>query len=246
MKKFTVETKVIDFSDKSDPLVNKVYRETWPIRRQIFKANRKGNTMHPSLSFAEWIEITRKNPPLVMVNGSFIHSFVTHHQKKFMNFRNFADNLAPQVKSIHYFSCNNKEENLHRFFGYLKRLPKFNVTNRIIPIERNTDSEKSVFVKAESIDMTIVAMDEAYDDENLSHVLVFARDPSLIPLFKKLNEINVRVALVRAPNMPTSRALLAEANFILDLNDVLESLNSYSDVRISSEESVTDSESEAA
>lgn len=226
----TVTTRVIDLSDKSDPDSARVYRETWPVRRQAFKDNREGKFMLPEISFQDWLKVTADNPPMVFINGIFVHSYVFHQLNKAIDYEKFGTNIGDRVKKIFYFSANKTDPKLNGFFFYLQHLPKFSVIHREITGDFSKKEMPDAF-KSVAVDMAVAALEEAYNDSDLDHVMIMSRDPDLIPLIRKLRELDIKVTLARAKTVPTTRYLLQEPNFIVDLNEILTNLDCVSETR---------------
>lgn len=234
-----VSSRIINFSNRYvDPEVNKVYRETWPIRRAVFENDRKGKIPMATITFNEWKKLTEGSKTLVCINGPFVHSFVFHHKELFMDYKKFADGFKAYADRIYYFSANKEDSNLVNFFHYLSFIENIEPVIRTIPNLPTTENNR-IFdaFRTVAVDMACTVLEKVFTDENINHVLFMTRDPDIIPLMTKLNELDVRVSLAHAKDMPMNRHLLQSANFTVDLDSILSDVDCYSTSRqISSKE----------
>ena len=228
----SVETSIVDMSEdnrKVNEQAATIYRETWPIRRDKFKEK-----TNMTITTAEWLNSINK-PALILIDGMFVHSAIVYYDKKYVDYRKMRLAFGNKAKEMFYFSVDNEESNLKNFLNYVSAIPGCTViTKQQLPAneplyQRVGEHEyKQHSFRSVAMDIAINTLREIYENPDIDNVLVFSRDPELIQLFKEIKALHVKVTLVRSPNIKTSKHLLSEANYIIDIYELMRHLHCYS------------------
>jgi uncharacterized LabA/DUF88 family protein len=238
-----VESKVIDTTEenlKHDTEAQTFQKESWPVRREVFKEQREGEFGINKLSVKNWLNTIEhiqedKKTLMVLVDGTFAHSAAVYFAKKYIDYRKFREAIFPYAKTLHYFSANQDQDSITRFLHYISSIEGCEVIVKNLPRSTETNINKSVY-KSVAVDMTIIALREAYDNPDIQQALILSRDPELIPTIKELKDLDIKVTLARCKDIATSRYLLQEATVTLDIYDLFETLSIYSDTQIKKHE----------
>ena len=240
----TVETKILDLSVenlKVDYEAQQFQRESWPVRREGFKKNRTGEIAANEMSAENWDNTVSFNgnfdkPLIVLIDGTFAHSAAVHFAKKYIDYRKFQASLSDKADTIYYFSASQDSDRIARFLHYIQNIEGCKVVVKSVPKISDTKGSGIPTYKSVAVDMSIVALREAYDNANISHALILSRDPEIIPLIKELKDLDISVALAYSNDIATSRYLKQEANVIVDIYNLFEYLDCYSDTEIKSKD----------
>jgi uncharacterized LabA/DUF88 family protein len=240
----SIETKIIDVSEENlavDEEARKFQKESWPVRREAFKRNRASETTFAETKASKWLDIVKataesenSKPLLVLIDGMFAHNAAVYFAEKYIDYKKFKSTFENLAETIYYFSANQESDKIAKFLNYIRSIAGCQVIIKDVP-KIDKKLAHSTF-KSIAVDMTVVALRETYEDINLRHVLILCRDPEIIPLVKELKDLELKVALARSSDIPTTRALQAEAEYILDIYDLFETLDCYSDTIVKPKE----------
>jgi uncharacterized LabA/DUF88 family protein len=229
-----VESKIIDVSESNlrhDEEAQRFQKESWPVRREIFKKNRTGEPALNEMQVPEWYA-SASSPIMVLIDGTFAHSAAVYFAKKYIDYRKLQYSLK-KAETIHYFSANSDSEKIARFLHYIRSIEGCEVVVKQVPkIVENKNLKVTPTYRSIAVDMSIVALREAYDNADIRNALILSRDPEIIPLIKELRDLEINVALARCPDIATSRHLLVEANTVINVYDFFEHFDSYSETEI--------------
>jgi uncharacterized LabA/DUF88 family protein len=231
----SVESKVIDTSKANlavDEEARIFQKESWPLRREIYKRNASGEIKLNMMTTAEWMGKTT-NPVLVLIDGTFAHSAAVYYAKKYIDYRKLRQGLSSKSRNLFYFSANQDSERITRFLHYVKSIEGCKVIVKQVPkILDSRDKGSSHIYRSVAVDLSIVALRELYTNDEIQHVLILSRDPELIPTIKEIKDLGATVTLARSADIPTSRYLLSEATYVLDVYEFFEAMAAYSDTPI--------------
>jgi len=234
-RKVFVESKVIDISENNlrhDEEAQRFQKESWPIRREAFKKNRMGELAVNEMEVPAWYAST-STPIMVLIDGTFAHSAAVYFAKKYIDYRKLQVALSKKAGKIHYFSANSDSDKIARFLHYIRSIDGCEVVVKQVPkIVENKNLKVTPTYRSIAVDLSIVALREAYDNADIRNALILSRDPEIIPLIKELRDLEINVALARCPDIATSRHLLMEANTVINVYDFFEYFDSYSETEI--------------
>ena len=247
----TIETKVIDTSEENlrvDEEARQFQKESWPIRRDNFKRQRSTEINMNEIKTEDWLNIVRdtnveKGALMILIDGMFVHSAAVHYAKKYIDYKKFRAGFGDLVEKIHYFSCNQESDKITRFLNYIDSIPGFEVIVKVIPKTMDQRDKKATHpaYKSVAVDMAVASLREAYDSPEVQHVLILSRDPEILPVIRELKDLELKIAIARSGDIPTSRSLFLEVDYVIDIYELFSTLDCYSAAEIKKPAETTES-----
>ena len=226
-KNFSVESKVVDPTPQGNAEERQFNKETWPLRREAFKDARTGGQKLQTITTSNWLKNFQNNERMVvLIDGTFIHTATVYHKKQTVDYEKLRNVLGTKVKNLYYFSPENEKTEVKNFYNYIKMLPNYNLVIKQLNIPENNKLPEGLF-KSVAVDITMSALRELYEDESIGHILLISRDPELISFVREIKNIHAKVTIARSRDIATNHKLLAEANYIVNLDEFLTFLDVY-------------------
>jgi uncharacterized LabA/DUF88 family protein len=234
---------IVPSRSDTDPLARKLYRQGWKVRRTIQKQKKeKREFLSPyvHISMTDWLNLFGENDRhLTIIDGHYHHSTMVNKLHVAMKFEEFRDGLPNSILPITYWTMESKSPQIYSFLGYVSKLDGFEVNIKSVREVVQNDPELITILEENahahpiirqtygsfSVDVAVHMIDQIYDDVSIKQILLFSRDPDLIPALRSVKTMDdVKIALVWCNDVFISGELLEEVDYLIDMRDMVATL----------------------